>query len=265
MKKIESETRFLLKFIWDILKTPLILILVILKKKELKDLFKPFTDFIEFLFEAKFTIYIIILNILFFFLSIFFFNEQLFNLLVNYPSDFLGSRFYSLISSGFLHADLSHLFWNCLGIFIFGRVVETKLGSSKTLFLYFGSLILSGLFSSIINLFILGSNIGGIGASGALMGLVSVAILLNPFYLSYHLFFPMPIMILGWLTIYADIQGIINPTADGIGHFAHLGGFISIGLLMFLLGVDERSKLKKGLIINIISLIIGIILYFLII
>ena len=93
------------------------------------------------------------------------------------------------------------------------------------------------------------------------MGLVSVSILLNPFYLTHELIIPLPIMVTGWLALYADLAGILNPATDGIGHFAHFGGFLSVGLLAFALGVEERSSLKKGLIINIISLILAVILW----
>ena len=109
---------------------------------------------------------------------------------------------------------------------------------------------------------VLNNNIGGIGASEALMGLVATAILLSPFYITYMSIIPLPVMVVGWLFIWADVTGIINPTADGIGHFAHLGGFISIAVIMFLLNSEAKSKLKRGFLINIISLIIGVLLYF---
>ena len=265
MEEIESESKFIWKFIWHILITPITLLLVIFKKKEFKDLFQPFTDLFKFIFEPKFKIAIIIINVVLFFGSLFFLSEQMFNSFINYPTDLLDFRFYTLITAGFLHANLAHLIGNMIGIFIFGRVVERKLGFSKTLLVFFGALILSSLFESLIHLLITGNNIGGLGASGALMGLIATAILLDPFYLSYELLVPLPIMISGWLAIYADIAGVINPSQDGIGHFAHIGGFISIGLLMFLIGIDERSKLKRGLLINIISLVIWVILYFLVI
>ncbi len=95
--------------------------------------------------------------------------------------------------------------------------------------------------------------------------MIALAILIDPFYITHELIIPLPIIISGWLAIYADIAGIINPTEKGIGHFAHIGGFISIVILMFLIKIEERSKLKKGFIINLISLIIAILIYFLII
>ena len=265
MENIESESKFLWSLVLHILLTPFTLLLVIFKKKDFGDLFQPFYDIIVFIFQSRFTISIIILNVLAFFGSRYYLNEQGFNGLINYPSDLLDFRYYTLITAGFLHANLSHLIGNIIGIFIFGRVVERTLGFYKTLIVYFGALIISGLFESLIHIFITGSNIGGLGASGALMGLVSTAILLDPFYLTYELIIPIPIMVSGWLAIYADIAGVINPSQDGIGHFAHIGGFISIGLIMFLIGIDERSKLRKGLLINIASLIVGVIVYFLVV
>ncbi len=261
MEEIESESKFIWKFILHILITPITLLLILFKKKEWKDLLQPLKDLLKFIFEPKCTISIIIINILIYFGSLYFLSESAFNNFINYPSDILNLKFYTLITAGFLHANLTHLFGNMLGIFIFGRVVERKLGFFKTFLVYFGALIISSLLSSMIDI-LRGSNIGGLGASGALMGLVSVAILLNPFYLTYELIIPLPIMLSGWLAIYGDITGILNPLEDGIGHFAHIGGFISVGLLAFLIGVDERSQLKKGLIINIMSLIVAIAIYF---
>ena len=191
----------------------------------------------------------------------FFFSQAFFNTLINYPADLFSSRIYSLITSGFLHANPSLLFGNMLGIFIFGRVVERKIGFWKTLLVYVGALLISGIFSSLIDLIFTGSTIGGLGASGALMGLVATAILLDPFYVSYEAIIPLPIMVLGWITIYADIVGVLNPTNDGIGHFTHISGFISVAILMYFVGGENKSSMKKGLIINIISAIVGVLLY----
>ena len=69
-------------------------------------------------------------------------------------------------------------------------------------------------------------------------------------------------MLIGWLSIYLDIKGVLYPTNDNIGHFAHLGGYLAITTLLFLLNKQEKRKMKTGLIINIISLIIFTVLYF---
>lgn len=262
MDKIESESKFIWKLLFHIAITPITLILVLFGKRETKDLFRPFTDIVEFIFGPKLTISIIAINVAIFFFGIFYISDEAFGRFVNYPDDLIGLRLHTLVTTGFLHGDLSHLFWNMLGIFIFGRVVERKLGPLRTSFVYFGALIISNLFTSLIHLLILNDNIGVFGASGALMGLVATAILIDPFYITYELILPLPIMVDGWLALYADISGIINPIEDGIGHLAHIGGFVSVGLIVFFMGFDERSKLKRGLAINIISAIIAIIFYY---
>jgi membrane associated rhomboid family serine protease len=242
---------------------PITAIQVLFGKKEVSDLFAPIKEIFTFVFEPRFTISMIIINIIIFIVALFASNSIL-DLLIMRPSDLLQLRLWTLITAGFLHANLTHLFGNMIALFIFGRVVEKELGSGKTALIYFGALIISSLFSSLIHLFWLGNNTAGIGASGALMGLIATAILLKPFYLTYELIFPLPIMVVGWLAILADITGVLNPIEDGIGHFAHIGGFISIAILCFLLGIDEKEKLKKGLYINIASLVAaGFLLYYL--
>ena len=250
---IESESRFLWRFILDAILTPIVFIQVLFKRKEWKDLLKPFTDLFDFLFEAKLTMGLIIINIAAYFVSLFF-NDATLNSLINYPKDLLSTHAYTLITAGFLHANMGHLFGNMLALFIFGRVVERTIGSWKIGILYFAALIFSGVFSSLIHLFLIVDNTGGLGASGAIMGMVSTAILLNPFYLTYELIAPLPVMIVGWLTIYLDIIGVLNPAEDGIGHFAHLGGFLSIAVIAYFMGVDDKEQIKKGFWINVGSL-----------
>src|SRR3989338_288033 len=69
MAEIESESQFVWKFIWNILLTPITLVMIIFKKKQVGDLFKPFADFFRFVWEPKFTVMIILLNIAAFFYS----------------------------------------------------------------------------------------------------------------------------------------------------------------------------------------------------
>ena len=263
MEEIDSESKFVWKIILRILMLPITFIMVLFGKKEFKELLEPLRLFFVFIFEAKFVILLIFLNVAIFIWSAFW-SDATINLLVSYPKDLLSLKAYTLITSGFLHANVTHLLGNMLALFIFGRVVERKLGIGKTVLIYFGALIISGIFSSGIDL-LLGNNIPGLGASGAIMGLVAAATLLDPFYFTYELIMPLPIMFVGWLTIYADIIGIINPTADGIGHFAHLGGFLSVTILLFFLTTEDKNTLKKGFYINIFSLIFFVGIYYLLI
>ena len=129
----------------------------------------------------------------------------------------------------------------------------------KTALVYFSSMVISALFSVAIHWFILDSNVPSLGASGAIMGLISTAILLSPFRLTFQFIFPIPILFVGWAAVLADITGVLQPTSGNIGHIAHLGGFFSIGLIMFLLETRDKQLLKKGFMYNIVTLIVLVI------
>jgi len=266
-KEIRSEAFFLFSLIKDILLLPFILFLVIIRKKEAKELLQVFANLHSFFTEAKLTIILIITNVVLFFLirSLVGFgimSEQFFNsVFIWFPENLLKLKLISMFGSMFMHGSVSHLLSNSIALFIFGRVVEKELGSTKMIFVYLGSGIISHIVSSLIYLFILQSNVGALGASGAIMGLVSVAILYKPFYLSFNLLIPLPIMILGWLTLAADFTGILSGANDGVGHFAHLGGFFAISLLFFFLDKKDREEIKKGFLINIASFFVLIALY----
>ena len=261
---IESSTRFLIRILWDIIKTPFILVLALFGRRRFSEAFRPLKDMWEFVREARFTFWMVAILWFIYLGSAFFIPEEMLLSLLHYPSDLFSIRIYTLITAGFLHADFAHIIGNTIALFLFGRVVESRLGTSKTMILYFGALILSGIFSSMVYLFYLGDNTPSLGASGAIMGLVSAAILLAPFNITYQLLIPMPLMVIGWIYIYADIIGIVSQADDNIGHFAHLFGFLSIAVLTYLMGKHDKIRIKKGMIINCLSLLIGLVIYALI-
>lgn len=125
-----------------------------------------------------------------------------------------------LISSGFLHADWMHLFFNMLSLYFFQGIVFYFFGDIGFLLIYFGSMILGGLFS----LFIYKAQpwYSAIGASGAVSGIIFAAIAMAPRDISVN-FLP------GWLfgTLYFaySVYMMIKPKQwDNLGHAAHLGG-----------------------------------------
>ncbi|MFP4423979.1 MAG: rhomboid family intramembrane serine protease [Candidatus Woesearchaeota archaeon] len=239
---MESESRFVLRQLKFLLMLPITLVLILLKKRNLGELKKPFHDFCSFFFEPRITITLITVNlityILQFFLPVqqyFFQPEHLFTL--NLPP---------IILSWFFHANLAHLFSNMLALYIFGRIIES-LFQARMLLIYFGSAFIASSVSAL-------AGQGGIGASGAIAGLISAAILIRPFYLTYLIAgIPIPIILIGWTAILADASGIIHPDpASNIGHFAHIGGYLAITILVFILNKKERKLMKLGAIINII-------------
>ncbi|MBF0484277.1 MAG: rhomboid family intramembrane serine protease [Candidatus Omnitrophica bacterium] len=208
---------------------------------------------INFLSEAQAALIIIVLNCMMFW---YVYHSALpkppVQDLILYPGNLLRGYLWTILTSGFMHRDLMHLFFNMLGILVFGRIVERQLGVAKTFYVYFGALFISMLCATMAYM-MLGRNVALIGASGALMGLISAAMLLDPFTITYEMIIPLPVMLKAWLFFYADFRGVLSRVNDGVSHFAHIFGFLSISVLMYWLSVKERKKMTVGLIINIAS------------
>jgi membrane associated rhomboid family serine protease len=98
----------------------------------------------------------------------------------------------------------------------------------------------------------MGVDVHLIGASGGLMGLIACAMLVEPFCITYETFFPVPVMIKGWMFIYADFLGFLGGERDGISHLTHLLGILSIAGVVYFLSKSDRKKLRDGLMINVI-------------
>jgi len=85
------------------------------------------------------------------------------------------------------------------------------------------------------------------------MGLLSAAMLLDPFSITYEMIIPVPVMVKGWMFLFADIKGFLGGESDGTSHLAHLCGFISIAALVYFLSDKDKKMINTGLVINILS------------
>lgn len=138
-----------------------------------------------------------------------------------------------LITSGFLHANWTHLIFNMISLLLFSGAVEAYLGWLPFLVIYFSSLVGGNLFALLIH-----KNNGdysALGASGAIAGVMFAYIALFPNSSIGLLFFPVHVP--GWLFgifyVLFSIYGI-KSKKDNIGHEAHLGGAF-IGMLVALI------------------------------
>ena len=130
-----------------------------------------------------------------------------------------------MISSAFLHADWSHLFFNMFTLYMFAPVVIGYFGSVSFLLIYIGSLLCG----SLLTLFFHQNDYSyrAVGASGAVTGILYAAILLNPEMSLYMYFIPIPIpaYVFGIGYLLYSIYGM-RAKNDNIGHTAHFGGAI---------------------------------------
>ncbi|QDO94390.1 rhomboid family intramembrane serine protease [Formosa sediminum] len=130
-----------------------------------------------------------------------------------------------VFSSGFLHVDMSHLFFNMFTLYFFADVVVSYLGNFNFVVVYLVSLVLGSLLSLYFH-----KNeyeYSAVGASGAVTGILYSAILLEP-NMSLIMFFipiPIPAYVFGIGYLLYSIYGMKNRIGN-IGHDAHFGGAI---------------------------------------
>lgn len=127
-----------------------------------------------------------------------------------------------LVTSMFLHGGIAHLFFNMYALFLFGSLIEQRIGTKKFLIAYF----LSGILASFVSSFFYDA---ALGASGAIMGILGMVIVMMP-DLPVLLFFviPMNMRTAGIIFALMDIFGLFHNT--GIGNIAHLTG-LAVGLI----------------------------------
>lgn len=183
-------------------------------------------------------------------------GRAFFEEMILYSGNLISGNYWCLLTSGFLHSNWMHLALNMLAIFIFGHIVEKHMGFKTTMFIYFGALFISMLFSLVIYIVMFQKNVAIIGASGAVMGLMSTAMLIAPFSITWEMIFPIPTMVKGWMFFYADLKGFMGGETDGVSHLAHLCGFLSVMILVYFLSQEDRRKLTAGFVINLISLVV---------
>lgn len=138
-----------------------------------------------------------------------------------------------IITSGFLHGDMGHLFFNMFTLYMFAPVVINYFGSASFFLIYMASLV----FGSLLTLLMHKNeyNYRAIGASGAVVGILYSAILIDPTMNLYLFFIPIPIpaYLFGIGYLLYSIYGM-KAKSDNIGHTAHFGGAIG-GYLITLL------------------------------
>ena len=132
---------------------------------------------------------------------------------------FLLYRPWTIITYMFLHdpRDIWHILFNMYSLFLFGPRVEERLGSRNFIWLYLLSGIGGGLLSFIQ------PDVGVIGASGAIMGvIVAYAVYWPREQLLFWGIIPVQMWMLAAAYILFDLVGF---GGANIAHFAHLGGF----------------------------------------
>ena len=147
-------------------------------------------------------------------------------------------RYYTVITSGFVHADLPHLAFNMLTFWFFGVALEYLMGSLRFALLYLVGLLCSQLGSWFKHRD--DPDYATLGASGAISAVLFASIVYLPTQKLALLIFPVPIpgplFAIGYL-VYSWWSARQN--RGRINHDAHFGG--ALAGLAFVALVDPQA------------------------
>lgn len=102
---------------------------------------------------------------------------------------FQGKYVWTILTSMFMHASFTHLFFNMFSLFFIGSFLERIIGKKRFLWFYILSGIIAGLFFSLLSFFLgygflervfSNPNTMAVGASGALFGLLGILAVIIP-------------------------------------------------------------------------------------
>jgi membrane associated rhomboid family serine protease len=138
---------------------------------------------------------------------------------------------WQLVSYGFLHGDMMHLFFNMLGLWMFGSELERLWGPKRYIHLLLASVVAAALVQLVFTM-LTGSRAPTVGASGALFGLLLSFGMLFPNRIIMPLFPPIPMKARTFVFVFGAIELLLGLYGrGGVAHFAHLGGMLG-GFLM---------------------------------
>lgn len=207
------------------------------------------------------TISLIIINSLIFGLCIYFGNlDEIRNSYGLVPKN-IGScqKLYTLITSMFLHANISHIIGNMWFLWLFGVAIEDICGKARYILLYFICGLVGGLLAVLVDP---SFSVAIVGASGAISGLIGASMLMLPyantkclhplwFLLLMHgarkLTINIPVVLWAVVWLIYQVVWIFIVASFNVVHFgylAHLGGFFA-GLFLINFFVISRPVSRE--------------------
>ena len=156
----------------------------------------------------------------------------------------ISGGFYRVISCAFLHIDIVHFVCNMYALYMVGKMSESFYGKKKFVIIY----IISAIAGSLLEMSM--SNDFGLGASGAIFGLLGSLL-----YFGYHYRVYFGNVLIKQILPVVIINLAIGFMIPGIGVFAHIGGLIAGILVSKAVGInskDTKSDKINGIILSIV-------------
>jgi membrane associated rhomboid family serine protease len=155
-----------------------------------------------------------------------------------------GFEVWQLLTYGFLHGGLTHLFFNMFALYMFGGEIERLLGTRRFITYYLVCVVGAAVAQLVVISNINSPPVPTVGASGGVFGLLLAFGMAFPQRRIMLLFPPIPMPAWLFVTLYGLLELYLGVTGSGQGvaHFAHLGGMVAgFVLLMRWRGQRRRS------------------------
>ncbi|MCW8130357.1 MAG: rhomboid family intramembrane serine protease [Planctomycetota bacterium] len=164
-------------------------------------------------------------------------------------------RIHTALTSAISHFEVWHLLFNMVFLWWLGRDMELLYGPKNFLWMYVACALLASFTDGVMTAVHFLPDHGGLGASGAVMGIMVCCAFFYPNKPMYFMMlFRMPLKWLAILYVFLDLaMGFDRENQDGIGHFAHLGGalggflFYKFDLRLFASHGDKPRGILKRL------------------
>lgn len=156
---------------------------------------------------------------------------------------------WSLLSYMFLHAGLTHILWNMVALYYFGKIFLSFYSTRHFIGVYLFGGIMGGIFYvAAYNLlpYFSGEADGAylVGASAAVLAVVMAAAMRNPSYrINLFLFGTMRLITVAIVTVLASL--LLTTSSNAGGNIAHLGGAFAGWAFAYML--NKGWDLTKGI------------------
>ena len=147
-------------------------------------------------------------------------------------------RPWTLLTSVFLHGNVTHLLSNLFALGLFGTILESKVGEKRLLAVFF----VGGLVSSIVSSFFYAASLG---ASGAIFAVIGVVAVMMPRMMVWNLGVPMPMAVAAIVWLLLDIAGAFFPSSTA--NMAHIAGIIFGAAVGMMWRKPEKRGANKSL------------------
>ena len=140
-------------------------------------------------------------------------------------------EYYRLVTCAFFHVDIIHILFNVYALYIIGSQMESFIGKTKFIIVYFASILTASLMSITLN------NAPSIGASGAIFGLMGSMLVFG-----YHYRVYLGTVLRSQIVPLIVFNLMLGFMVSGIDNFAHIGGLLGGILVTYALGIKYKSS-----------------------